>query len=359
MSRVLLIGLPQSRFVRQDLAHLKEAFQVDFYQPRLFLKPKKEHSPLLFLTLFKKILRSDVIVCWFANIDSFFACLFAKLALKRFIVIVGGVDAAYQPEIGYGLFVKRTTRIQAFLIYRLADVIAPVNVSLLLNLSRYLPFDITDRSVVLPTGYDPHVWTAGSVPKEPLVLTVGAVNKKNYDRKGFKTFIEMARQMPTVRFALVGKWGDSLADHLREQGLPPNLELTGFVSDAELLQYYQRAKVYCQLSKFEGLPNALCEAMLCECFPIGTRACGIPSAIGKTGAYVRYGCVSDCVRAVRFALSLGKCSSARHRIIAEFPQGRRKEGLIRIISGHKLLHEVVEFGVINRKESRVEYEMAH
>jgi glycosyltransferase involved in cell wall biosynthesis len=356
VSRVLLIGSPQSRFVREDLAHLRGPFQVDFYQPRLFLKPKNGRSPLLFITLFLKVLRSDVVVCWFANLDSFFACLFAKFTLKRFIVIVGGVDAAYQPEIRYGLFVKRITRMQAFVIYRLADVIAPVDNSLLLNLVRYLAFDITDRAVVLPTGYDSQEWTPGLAPKERLVLTVGAVNEKNYVRKGLKTFIETARQMPTVRFVIVGNWGDSLVDNLKEQGLPPNLELTGYISDARLLQYYQRAKVYCQLSKFEGLPNTLCEAMLCECFPVGTRACGIPSAIGKTGAYVRYGCVSDCVRAVRLALSLGKCSSARRRIIAKFPQERRTEGLVRIVAGTKLLHENVELGVIIHRERRVEYE---
>lgn len=35
------------------------------------------------------------------------------------------------------------------------------------------------------------------------------------------------------------------------------IEFTGFVSDKELLDWYQRAKVYCQLSRYEGLPNAL------------------------------------------------------------------------------------------------------
>ena len=30
----------------------------------------------------------------------------------------------------------------------------------------------------------------------------------------------------------------------------------------KLIPYYQKAKVYCQLSMREGLPNALCEALL-------------------------------------------------------------------------------------------------
>jgi len=42
------------------------------------------------------------------------------------------------------------------------------------------------------------------------------------------------------------------------------IKFTGLVPDEELIKYYQKAKVY-QLSEYEGLPNALCEAMLCEC----------------------------------------------------------------------------------------------
>ena len=51
----------------------------------------------------------------------------------------------------------------------------------------------------------------------------------------------------------------------------------------ELLNYFQRAKVFCQFSFSEGLPNTLCEAMLCECIPVGSNVNGIPKAIGDYG----------------------------------------------------------------------------
>jgi len=359
VSRILLIGSPKSRFVREDLNHLMGLFQVDFYQPSLFFLPKKDQSPLLFLKLFFKVMQSNVVLCWFANVDCFFACLFAKFLRKRFIVVVGGVDAAYQPEIGYGYFVKRSSRIVASLVYRFADVIAPVDNSLASNLKDYLPFNISDRVMVLPTGYDSQKWAPGSAPKKRLVLTVGAVTWTNYRRKGFQTFIETARAIPNIRFVLVGKFIDSCADTLRKQGLPSNLELTGFVSDEDLLHYYQQATVYCQLSKFEGLPNALCEAMLCECFPVGTRACGIPSAIGKTGFYVRYDCVSDCVRAIKIALSLGRDYAARQRIIGAFPKVWRQMGLVHIITGSEPRPDFVELGAISHKERRIAHELRH
>ena len=50
-----------------------------------------------------------------------------------------------------------------------------------------------------------------------------------------------------------------------------------------LRKYFSTSQFYIQASRLEGLPNALCEAMLCECIPIGNSVFGIPSAIGNTG----------------------------------------------------------------------------
>ena len=119
---------------------------------------------------------------------------------------------------------------------------------------------------------------------------------------------------------IVGKFIDDSVEMLRKIA-PKNVEFTGFVPDEELLRWYQRAKVYCQLSRYEGLPNALCEAMLCECVPVGTKYCGIPTAIGDTGFYADFGDVNGTAEAIKKALSnqnLGK--KARDRIKTNFPE---------------------------------------
>ncbi|MGF3555342.1 MAG: glycosyltransferase family 4 protein, partial [Thermoplasmatota archaeon] len=123
-----------------------------------------------------------------------------------------------------------------------------------------------------------------------------------------------------VTFVLVGRHADNSIEYLKSIA-PPNVEFTNFVSDKELLEWYQRAKIYCQLSRYEGLPNTLCEAMLCECVPVGTKYCGIPTAIGNTGFYVPYGDEKATAEAIKKALNAPEelRKKAKERIIEQFP----------------------------------------
>lgn len=183
----------------------------------------------------------------------------------------------------------------------------------------------------IPTGYDPDYWKPKG-KKENIVLTVGGVVDTVVKRKGFKTFVKTAKHIPDLKFVIVGKHIDSSIDELKDIS-KTNVEFTGFISDEELLRWYQRSKVYCQLSRYEGLPNALCEAMLCECVPVGTKNCGIPTAIGNTGFYVPYNDEKETADAISKALknqNLGK--KARNRIKTIFPLTSRETKLLKKIN---------------------------
>jgi glycosyltransferase involved in cell wall biosynthesis len=181
------------------------------------------------------------------------------------------------------------------------------------------------------TGYDSTVWFADG-SKEDFVLTVAACqNEWRMKAKGIDILFSSASLLPTTKFVVIG-----LAEQLipvARGGTPLNVEIVPFVQRQELLRYYQRGKVYCQPSYTEGLPNSLCEAMLCECIPVGTNVGGIPTAMGGIGFLVPYGDASALSQAIRQALqapaSVG--TKAREHIARNFSLQQREDALLRIL----------------------------
>jgi glycosyltransferase involved in cell wall biosynthesis len=88
------------------------------------------------------------------------------------------------------------------------------------------------------------------------VITVGGINRDTVKRKGMECFVKCARYLPHVHFVVIGGWLDSSIENLKAIA-PQNVEFTGFVSDDELMDWYQKAKVYCQLSLYESFGMAL------------------------------------------------------------------------------------------------------
>jgi len=94
------------------------------------------------------------------------------------------------------------------------------------------------------------------------------------------------------------------------------------------LQKYQESKVIALLSKYEGLPNVLCEAMLCECTPVTTGVCGIPNAQGDAGYYVSYDDEKETKEAIEKALkSKADTKEIRNRIKDNFTIEQREKSL--------------------------------
>jgi len=323
--RILFVYYQLSSFVRSDLEILKRHFDVKELRIPTF------RNPLNILKLLLWTARVDLVYTWFADINAFFSVLFSKLLGKKSVVVVGGYDAAYVPEINYGIFINRWRAVLVKFVYEHVDLILVVDSSLKDDILRNTKLKIEDKIKVVPTGYDANKWIAGTCNKENLVVTVGAVNWSNLRRKGFEIFVKAAKHIPDVKFVLIGKHLDDSINYLRSIA-SPNVEFTGFLSEKDLLHFYQRAKVYCQLSRYEGLPNALCEAMLCECVPVGTKYCGIPNAIGDTGYYVPYGNLEATVEAIREALKSNKGKDARERIQRKFSIKTREEKLVKEIA---------------------------
>jgi glycosyltransferase involved in cell wall biosynthesis len=318
-----------SSFVQRDIEILEKHFDVKKMKEETFLVPRKGRNPLLFLRLLQRVVWADVVFCWFANVNAFFSVLFSAFLRKKSLVVVGGYDAAFVPEIGYGIFVNRWSRAQAALVYKHTNKILVVDASLKQDIMNNLNFRVENKIQVVPTGYDVGKWKLVKTYRENMAITVGAVNWSNLKRKGFETFVKAAKRLPSVTFVLIGKHSDDSVRYLKSIA-SSNVTFPGFVSDTELLRFYQRAKVYCQLSRYEGLPNALCEAMLCGCVPVGTKYCGIPTAIGDTGFYVPYDNVAATVEEIKKALNSNqeRKEAARRRIEKTFSLPKREKELV-------------------------------
>jgi len=318
--KIAFIHYGYSSFIKRDYVILSKHFDVT--------KVKYKKISDIFKILIA-VVRSDITFSWFAGGHAFVAVLLSKLFRKKSIVVVGGFEVAKVPEIGYGAMLNPKSARRVKYVLENADKVLTVDESLKKDAIKNL--GVTGKNIqTVPTGYDVEFFKPVN-KKENLVLTVAYIDNNNIKRKGLETFIKAAEYLPEIKFVVVGPHLDNSIERLKSVA-GCNVEFTGFVSDEELVRYYQRAKVYCQLSRYEGLPNALCEAMLCGCVPVGTRYCGIPTAIGDTGFYVPYGDPKATAETIKEALKLNKGKEARERIKKMFPIERREKELIEIIN---------------------------
>ncbi len=281
------------------------------------------------LRLLRQLAKSDICVCWFADVHSAIAVGISRALRKPSIVIAGGYDVARVPEIHYGaLLYSPITRLSAMYALRRADRVLVVDRMLALEAETNMGVE-TSKIRYVPTGYDSEFWKPiPGTEREATVITVATVDDSTIRLKGLEFYARIAAIVREASFVIAGKATPKAMESLTHlaQG---NIRFTGQVSQEVLLGMFRRAGVYCQLSRHEGLPNSLCEAMLCGCVPVGTRAGGIPTAIGDAGSYIEFGDAIAGADAVRKALRAPSASreKARERISKMFPIQRREREL--------------------------------
>jgi glycosyltransferase involved in cell wall biosynthesis len=112
------------------------------------------------------------------------------------------------------------------------------------------------------------------------------------------------------------------------------VKLFSAIPYTELIDYYSSYEFYFQLSVAEGFPNALCEAMLCGCVPIGSNVFSIPKIIGDSGFVLQKKDTSQLSLLISQALQSDKSNlsaKARKRITENFPLENRKKLLLNLV----------------------------
>lgn len=316
--RVGFISPLKESFVLEDLAYFQRHFTT---------LPVLGAGPAAVLRIMRVAFRADLLFCWFGSTYAVLATLLARMLGKPVVIQLGGADTVADPALGYGIWRSRWKRPLLRWMLRRASQVLVVHRSLVERLVGFV--DVSQIAwMELPTGFDARCWQPSPQANRQGVLTVARCTSELRLRvKGIDLLLQAANQLPDVPFTLVGVERDLL----QQLGwfLPPNVSLHPPVSRERLLRFYQAARVYCQPSRYEGLPNTVAEAMLCGCIPVVTRVGGMPDLVKGVGQEVPPDDVAALAQAIRQALAANPDAGrkARARVQAAYPRSQRDRAL--------------------------------
>jgi glycosyltransferase involved in cell wall biosynthesis len=339
--RILYIAPYPNAFVRKDLAFLRRHYEVQ--SPEGDWKENRQLPLRLAAQFFWLLRRLPGARAVFVMLGGWWALLPALLGRafgKPVYIILAGADTVAFPAIDYGSLRKPLLRRVLGLSYRLATRLLPVHEALMGSDYHYdsqMPaqqgvksFFPRLRTPFTPCyfGFDAEFWQrTHAVKEENTFITIAAMDNLVRMRvKGVDLILEAARQLPGFSFTIVG-FGRKGA--LAEVEVPPNVRLIGFTPREGLRDLLSASRFYLQVSLSEGFPNALCEAMLCECIPIGSEVTSVPFIIGDTGLTLPQrdaGLLAELLRkaaALPDPEALGR--AARQRVATEFTEERREQ----------------------------------
>ncbi|MGE5424869.1 MAG: glycosyltransferase family 4 protein [Syntrophothermus sp.] len=292
---------------------------------------------------------TKAIVTWFADYHAAVLVFMGKVFNMKVIIIAGGQEAICYPELRKGVYLKKFRGNMVKYALRNASLIIPNHESLIYHenffydprgkkdgMKYYIP-DLETPIDIVYNGIDPSkFYRDDSISKEPgAIMTLGTMNT-TYDfiNKGFDLFIDLARRNPGLHFCLIGINRNFLP--WIEKNHPyadlPNLEVVfSFCTHEIIFKNLNKAKVFIQASITEGMPNTLCEAMLCECIPVGSAVNGIPDVIGETGIIIKKRNIEALEQAVYQALKFDTGKMAADRIRENFSMGQREKKITEIL----------------------------
>ncbi len=118
--------------------------------------------------------------------------------------------------------------------------------------------------------------------------------------KGVDILIEAARRLPHVPFKIAGRYDDHSP---LVQSAPKNVAFLGHLEKAELIQFYQHARMIVVPSRwYEGLPMVMVEAMLSAKPVICSRLGGLPDIVDDqvTGLLCQHGDMEELTNKVEW-----------------------------------------------------------
>jgi glycosyltransferase involved in cell wall biosynthesis len=297
--KILYISPDSSTFIQKDITFLSGRYEV--VTPSHDWKTKSE-TPLNFLKQFVFLCRhlggSRAVFVMFGGYWSFLPALMGKLFRIPVYIIPGGTDCVSFPSLKYGSLRKPVMRTFIRWSFMLCRELLPVDGSLVISDYnfheksdypkqgyKYFFPGITTPYRVIHNGFDPGFFNCdpGGKRKGSFIMVATVTSMTRVRVKGIDLVMYLAEQYPQCSFTLIG-----VSDNVTSQlgPIPGNVSIHPWLEQPRFRSYLAESQFVLQLSVSEGFPNALCEAMLCHCIPVGSTVGAIPEIIGETGFLV-------------------------------------------------------------------------
>ncbi len=352
-TKIFYIKPNNSSFINTDQKILEKHYKLETFllnQGKGKLKFLFRLIGLLFYLL-KNIRGNKLLVCWFADYHAFVMVLVGKLFRKKTVIFIGGMEAVCYKELGKGVYINKFRGDCVRYALRNATLVLPNHKSLIYHenyyynpenphidgIKQYVP-NLRCKIEIVPNGIDTsRIKRIPDIAKDPkMILTIGTMSKlAHFYNKGFDLFIEVAHRNPDLDFVLVNinlRYLSWVETNYKVSEIRNLTVVSGFCPEENLVNFFNKARVFVQASITEGMPLSLGEAMLCECIPVGSNVNGIPDAIGVNGVIVYNRNVFDLENAIRQALTMDTGHKAREYTIQNFSMEVREKKIIEVFS---------------------------
>lgn len=277
-------------------------------------------------------------MCFFGGYHSVIPVFLGKLFSIPTFIQAGGTDAVNMPSINYGNYRKKWLKKATTYSFMNCSKILPVAESLVAydysydssipkkqGLKNLIP-NLKTPIEVIYNGFDAELWKDLGKKRTPysfITVAKGISKTQRAKVKGIDLIENLAKEFPEYHFTLIGD-----AEYIPKS---KNIQVIGSLNQDEIVTILNQHQYYLQLSTSEGFPNALAEAMLCGCVPIGSAVGDIPNIIAETGFILEHRDISklkNIISSLDQDLFAKHSQMARKRIILNFTYEKRQNALL-------------------------------
>lgn len=256
--------------------------------------------------------------------------ILATMGLKYRVVIAERNDPARQSFGKMWDFLRRKT-------YKYADVITANSKGALQTIAEFAP----PEKCKLVNNPVLHVQSVSNnvAFDAPTILSVGRLHfQKAYDVL-LRAFSKFSQNNPDWQLLILGEGTlkYSLQEQAKDLGIQDRIKWMGYISDP--FPYYHAAKIFAMPSRYEGMPNALLEAMSCALPVVISDALSGPLELienNKNGVVVP---VEDADALAKSLNRLAKDSNLRQILAQNAKQAVKPYLIDQVISQWEFLFE--------------------